>query len=179
MLCYTAENLCSLLIDIARMEKLAERHEVKKLSRHRTLRLNFSKMKYTLNKLAKIAFSRKARKLGKDVQVIDFTKEGFDTDHFIQKNETLIIWNEEAGFHSVVADKDRKLLWLINFPEKYEGEEVYHFGILNKEKSKLFLYRHHHSYYGLRFEYEESLMEDLLRQEEEFQIASSRLYLKN
>jgi hypothetical protein len=98
-------------------------------------------MNSTLNKLALLSFKRKARKLGKNIEVANLTDQGFFEEHLVRAGETLIIWSEENGFHSILTENDKELAYLVNFPDKYGYDEVYHFGILNKDKTKLYVYR--------------------------------------
>lgn len=95
----------------------------------------------TLNSLALISFKRKARKLGKDILVANLTDQGFFEDYLVRAGETLIIWSEENGFHSIFTKDDDDLLNLVNFPDKYDDDEIHHYGVLNKDKTKLYVYR--------------------------------------
>ncbi len=99
-------------------------------------------MNSTLNNLALLSFKRKARKLGKNIEVVNCTeRKDFIDDYFIREGETLIIWGEENGFHSIVSESYIKLLDLVTFPDKYNYDEVYHFGVLNSDKISLYVYR--------------------------------------
>jgi len=98
-------------------------------------------MNSTLNNLALLSFKRKARKLGKNIVVANLTDQGFFEEYLVHAGETLIIWSEENGFHSILTENDKELAYLVNFPDKYGYDEVYHFGILNKDKTKLYVYR--------------------------------------
>lgn len=98
-------------------------------------------MNSTLNNLALLSFKRKARKLGKNIEVANLTDQGFFEEYLVRAGETLIIWSEENGFHSILTENDKELAYLVNFPDKYGYDEVYHFGILNKDKTKLYVYR--------------------------------------
>lgn len=98
-------------------------------------------MNSTLNNLALLSFKRKARKLGKNIEVANLTDQGFFEEYLVRAGETLIIWSEENGFHSIFTENDKELAYLVNFPDKYGYDEVYHFGILNKDKTKLYVYR--------------------------------------
>jgi hypothetical protein len=117
-------------------------------------------MNSTLNNLALLSFKRKARKLGKNIEVANLTDQGFFNEHLVRAGETLIIWSEENGFHSIFTENDKELVYLVNFPDKYGCDEVYHFGILNKEKTKLYVYRCYDQYpsgdkmftFGLQFQ---------------------------
>ena len=99
------------------------------------------KMNSTLNNLALLSFKRKARKLGKNIQVANLTDQEFLEEHLIREGETLIIWSEENGFHTIFTKNDKELEYLAEFPDKYSYDEVYHFGILNSAKTKLYVYR--------------------------------------
>ena|ERR1035437_2654221 len=122
-------------------------------------------MNSTLNNLALLSFKRKARKLGKNIEVANLTDQGFFEEHLVRAGETLIIWGEENGFHSIFTEKDKELAYLVNFADKYGYDEVYHFGILNPDKTKLYVYRcydqltHQNEVlaYGLQFQIEEYL----------------------
>ena len=98
-------------------------------------------MNNTLNNLALLSFKRKARKLGKNIEVANLTDQGFFEEYLVRAGETLIIWGEENGFHSIFTENDKELVHLVNFPDKYSYDEVYHFGILNPDKTKLYVYR--------------------------------------
>jgi hypothetical protein len=98
-------------------------------------------MNSTLNNLALLSFKRKARKIGKNIEVVNLTDQGFFEEYLVRAGETLIIWGEENGFHSVYTKNDVELAYLIDFPIKYNYDEVYHFGILNTKKNKLYVYR--------------------------------------
>ncbi len=98
-------------------------------------------MNSTLNNLALLSFNRKARKLGKNIEVANLTNQGFFEEHLVRAGETLFIWSEENGFHSILTENDKELVRLVNFPDKYGKDEVYHFGILNPDKTKLYVYR--------------------------------------
>jgi len=98
-------------------------------------------MNSTLNNLALLSFNRKARKLGKNIEVANLTNQGFFEEHLVRAGETLFIWSEENGFHSILTENDKELVRLVNFPDKYGKGEVYHFGILNPDKTKLYVYR--------------------------------------
>ncbi len=125
-------------------------------------------MNNTLNNLALLSFKRKARKLGKKIEVANLTDQDFFEDHLVRAGETLIIWSEENGFHSILTENDKELVYLVNFPDKYGYDEVYHFGILNKDKTKLYVYRcydqltHQNEVlaYGLQFQIEEYLKQE-------------------
>lgn len=122
-------------------------------------------MNNTLNNLALLSFKRKARKLGKNIVVANLTDQGFFEEYLVRAGETLIIWSEENGFHSIFTENDRELAYLVNFPEKYGYDEVYHYGILNKDKTKLYVYRCYEQLthqnevlaYGLQFQIEEHI----------------------
>jgi len=118
-------------------------------------------MNITLNNLALLSFKRKARKLGKNIEVANLTDQGFFEEYLVRAGETLIIWGEENGFHLIFTENDRKLACLVNFPDKYGYDEVYHFGILNPDKTKLFVYRCYDQYeksvFGLQFRIDEYL----------------------
>jgi hypothetical protein len=98
-------------------------------------------MNSTLNSLALLSFKRKARKFGKNIEVANLTDQGFFEEYLVRAGETLIIWSEENGFHSIFTENDKELAYLVEFPDKYGYDEVYHFGILNKDKTKLYVYR--------------------------------------
>lgn len=98
-------------------------------------------MNSTLNNLALLSFRRKARKLGKHIEVANLMDQGFFEDHLIRAGETLIIWSEENGFHSIFTENDKELAYLVDFPKKYSYDEVYHFGILNIDRTKLYVHR--------------------------------------
>jgi hypothetical protein len=98
-------------------------------------------MDSTLNNLALLSFKRKARKLGKNIEVANLTDQGFFEEYLVRAGETLIIWSEENGFHSILTENDKELEYLVEFPDKYDYDEIYHFGILNKDKTKLYVYR--------------------------------------
>jgi hypothetical protein len=125
-------------------------------------------MNSTLNNLALLSFKRKARKLGKNIEVANLTDQGFFEEYLVRAGETLIIWSEENGFHSILTENDKELAYLVNFPDKYGYDEVYHFGILNKDKTKLYVYRcydqltHQNEVlaYGLQFQIEEYLKQE-------------------
>ncbi|NTW30792.1 MAG: hypothetical protein HGA33_05920 [Candidatus Moranbacteria bacterium] len=116
-------------------------------------------MNRTLNNLALLSFERKARKLGKNIHVANLMDQGFSEEHLIRKGETLIIWSVENGFHSIPTENDCELVSLVSFPEKYNDDEIHHFGILNEQKTRLYIYRCYdriHSQgtayiYGLRY----------------------------
>lgn len=120
-------------------------------------------MNSTLNNLALLSFKRKARKLGKNIEVANLTDQGFFEEYLVRAGETLIIWSEENGFHSIFTEKDYELSYLVDFPNKYGYDEVYHFGILNPDKTKLYVYRcydqlaHQNEVlaYGLQYQTEE------------------------
>ncbi|MBP6908670.1 MAG: hypothetical protein KBB75_02510 [Candidatus Pacebacteria bacterium] len=120
-------------------------------------------MNSTLNNLALLSFKRKARKLGKNIEVANLTDQGFFEEYLVRAGETLIIWGEENGFHSIFTENDKELAYLVNFPDKYGYDEVYHFGILNPDKTKLYVYRcydqltHQNEVlaYGLQYQTEE------------------------
>jgi len=122
-------------------------------------------MNSTLNNLALLSFKRKARKLGKNIEVANLTDQGFLEEYLVRAGETLIIWSEENGFHSIFTENDKELAYLVNFPDKYGYDEVYHFGILNSNKTKLYVYRCYEQLthlnevlaYGLHFQIEEYL----------------------
>ena len=61
-------------------------------------------MNSTLNNLALISFKRKARKLGKNIEVANLTDQGFFEEYLARAGETLIIWSEENGFE--VSDEN-------------------------------------------------------------------------
>lgn len=125
-------------------------------------------MNSTLNNLALLSFKRKARKFGKNIEVANLTDQGFFEEHLVRAGETLIIWSEENGFHSIPTENDKELVYLVKFPDKYGHDEVYHFGILNKDKTKLYVYRcydqlsHQNEVlvYGLQFQIEEYLKQE-------------------
>ncbi len=125
-------------------------------------------MNSTLNNLALLSFKRKARKLGKNIEVANLTDQGFFEEYLVCAGETLIIWSEENGFHSILTENDKELAYLVNFPDKYGYDEVYYFGILNKDKTKLYVYRcydqltHQNEVlaYGLQFQIEEYLKQE-------------------
>lgn len=81
----------------------------------------------------------------------------------IHAGETLIIWSEENGFHSILTENDKELAYLVNFPDKYSYDEVYHFGILNPDKTIVSVYRCYDQLahqnkalaYGLQYQTEE------------------------
>ena len=100
-------------------------------------------MNSTLNNLALLSFKRKARKAKKEIEVINFMNEtsSFDPYFMVREGETLILWSEENGFHSIVSKGNMGLVCLAQFPDKYNYDEIYHFGILNKDKTKLYVYR--------------------------------------
>lgn len=98
-------------------------------------------MNSTMNSLALLSFKRKARKLGKNIAIANLTDQGFFEEYLVRAGETLIIWSEENGFHSIFTENDIELAHLVEFPSKYSYDEVYHFGILNKDKTKLYVYR--------------------------------------
>jgi len=98
-------------------------------------------MKSTLNNLALFSFRRKAKKLGKRIEVANLMDQGFFEEYLVRAGETLIIWSEENAFHTIFTEIDCELAYLVDFPDKYGHDEVYHFGILNKDKTKLYLYR--------------------------------------
>jgi hypothetical protein len=120
-------------------------------------------MNSTLNNLALLSFKRKARKLGKNIEVANLTDQGFFEEYLVRAGETLIIWSEENGFHSIFTKNDKELAYLVDFPDKYGYDEVYHFGILNPDKTKLYVYRcydqltHQNEVlaYGLQYQTEE------------------------
>jgi hypothetical protein len=120
-------------------------------------------MNSTLNSLALLSFKRKARKLGKNIVVANLTDQGFLEEYLVRAGETLIIWSEENGFHSIFTKNDKELAYLVEFPDKYGHDEVYHFGILNKDKTKLYVYRCYDQLnyqdemlvYGLQYQAEE------------------------
>ncbi len=120
-------------------------------------------MNSTLNNLALLSFKRKARKLGKNIEVANLTDQGFFEEYLVRAGETLIIWSEENGFHSISTQNDKELAYLVDFPDKYGYDEVYHFGILNPDKTKLYVYRcydqltHQNEVlaYGLQYQTEE------------------------
>lgn len=121
-------------------------------------------MNSTLNNLALLSFKRKARKLGKNIEVANLTDQGFFEEYLVRVGETLIIWSEENGFHSIYTESDYELAYLlVDFPDKYGYDEVYHFGILNPDKTKLYVYRcydqltHQNEVlaYGLQYQIEE------------------------
>lgn len=123
----------------------------------------------TLNSLALLSFKRKARKLGKNIEVVNCTeRKNFIEDYFVREGETLIIWGEENGFHSILSKSYIKLLNLVAFPDKYNHDEVYHFGVLNSDKTSLYVYRcydqltHQNEVlaYGLQFQTEEYLRQE-------------------
>lgn len=136
-------------------------------------------MNSTLNNLALLSFKRKARKLGKNIEVANLTDQGFFEEYLVRAGETLIIWSEENGFHSILTENDKELAYLVNFPDKYGYDEVYHFGILNKDKTKLYVYRcydqltHQNEVlaYGLQFQIEE------YKKQEEFDEENSLSHL--
>ncbi|MCX6755260.1 MAG: hypothetical protein NT068_01815 [Candidatus Nomurabacteria bacterium] len=98
-------------------------------------------MNSTLNNLALLSFNRKARKISKDIGVINCMDVFFIPYCVIRAGETLFIWSEENGFHSVLTENDKELAYLVDFPEKYGYDEVYHFGILNADKTTLSIFR--------------------------------------
>lgn len=98
-------------------------------------------MNSTLNNLALLSFRRKARKLGKNIEVANLTDQGFSEEYLVRAGETLILWSEENGFHSIFTENDKDLVCLAYFPDKYKDDEIYHFGILNPDKTKLYVYR--------------------------------------
>jgi hypothetical protein len=132
-------------------------------------------MNNTLNNLALLSFKRKARKLGKNIEVANLTDQGFFEEYLVRAGETLIIWSEENGFHSILTENDTELAYLVNFPDKYGYDEVYHFGILNKDKTKLYVYRCYDQFtnqdkvlaYGLQFQIEDYInTQEFYRQQE-------------
>ncbi len=117
-------------------------------------------MNNTLNNLALLSFKRKARKLGRNIEVANLTDQEFFEEYLVRAGETLIIWSEENGFHSIYTESDYELAYLLgDFPDKYGYDEVYHFGILNPDKTKLYVYRCYDQIdnvtYGLQFQAEE------------------------
>ena len=98
-------------------------------------------MKATLNKLALLAFTRKARKLSKNISVVNSTSQQFITDFLVRAGETLIVWSEENGFHSISTSNDCMYKDLVHFPAKYDNDEVHYYGVLNKGKTTLNVYR--------------------------------------
>jgi len=117
----------------------------------------------TLNNLALLSFRRKARKLGKNIEVANLTNQIFFEEYMVCAGETLIIWSEENGFHSIFTENNEGLAYLVNFPDKYSYDEVYHFGVLNPDKTKLYVYRCYDQLnhqdemlvYGLQYQVEE------------------------
>ncbi len=113
-------------------------------------------MNDTLNNLALFSFRRKARKLNKNIAIIDFTHHGYLEHSLVVKGETLILWGEENGFHTIFANKDT---------------ELYYFGILNLEQTKLCVYRCYEQApyrkdkvaFGLQFNIEESELKGFLQ----------------
>jgi hypothetical protein len=120
-------------------------------------------MNSTLNNLALLSFKRKARKLGKNIEVANLTNQGFFEEYLVRAGEILIIWSEDNGFHLIFTENDKELAYLVDFPDKYGYDEVYHFGILNKDKTKLYVYRCYDQLtyqnevlaYGLQYQTEE------------------------
>lgn len=136
-------------------------------------------MNNTLNNLALLSFKRKARKLGKNIEVRNLMDQGFNAEHLVRTGETLILWGEDNGFHSIFAEKDTEVLYLAIFPDKYNFDEVYHVGILNFEKNRLYLYRCYlqiHSNgkkfaYGLQFEISEYFKDEEFHRQDEVDTA--------
>ena len=127
-------------------------------------------MNNTLNNLALLSFKRKARKLGKNIEVANLTDQDFFEEHLVRAGETLVLWGEESGFHSIFTENDKELVYLVNFPDKYSYDEVYHFGILNSDKTKLYVYRCYEQIsderrkalaFGLQFKIEEYLKDKI------------------
>jgi len=121
-------------------------------------------MNCTLKNLALLSFKRKARRLGKNITVVNCTERRyFIPDYSVREGETLIIWGEENGFHSILSKSFIKLLDLVTFPDKYNYDEIYHFGVLSFDKTSLYVYRCHDQLthnnevlvYGLQYQKEE------------------------
>ena len=96
-------------------------------------------MNNTLNNLALHSFNRKARKIGSNIEVINCMDIFFIPYCTVHAGETLFIWSEENGFHSIFTENDKELAYLVDFPEKYGYDSVYHFAILNLQAIRLAL----------------------------------------
>jgi hypothetical protein len=98
-------------------------------------------MKRTLNQLALASFYRKARKINKNINVLNLTSHDVDVERILFKGESLILWNEEHGFSLIDVKENQKLAYVVSFPDKYADEEVFYYGILNSEGAELAIYR--------------------------------------